>query len=74
MMPRLGKNLKLVVEASSRPRVEYQSSEYARLGLPKAPAIMIGNEVLVEGQDIEEAEIEKRVRRWLAAKSNQVEG
>lgn len=73
-MPRLGKNLKIAVEVSSRPRSEYQSSDYAALGLPKAPAIMIDNEVLVEGQDIAEEEIEARVRQWLAVQNKPVSG
>jgi hypothetical protein len=54
-----------------KPRHEYQSMAYAELGLPKAPAIMVGSEVIVEGRDIEEQELEKILERILAKKSNQ---
>jgi hypothetical protein len=71
MLPRLGKKFDAVFEVMEKPRHEYQSMAYAELGLPKAPAIMVGSEVIVEGRDIEEQELEKILERILAKKSNQ---
>ena len=34
---------------------------YAELGLPKAPAIMIGSEIITEGKDIDEAALEAAI-------------
>lgn len=66
MSSRLGEKLKLEVELVSKPRHEYQSMAYAELGMPKAPAVMLGSRILVEGRDIEEEELEKIVHRHLA--------
>ena len=68
MLPRLGEKLGLEVETVARPRAEYQTMAYAELGLPRAPAIMLGGEVMAEGRDLEEAELEKLIRRQLAQK------
>ena len=67
MLPRLGKKFNLPVEVVTKPRDAYQSLTYADLGLPKAPAIMLGDEVLVAGRDIGEPELEEMIRRALAA-------
>ena len=67
MVPRLGKKFNLPVEVVTKPRDAYQSLTYADLGLPKAPAIMLGDEVLVAGRDIGEPELEEMIRRALAA-------
>lgn len=67
MVPRLGKKFDLPVEVVSKPREAYQSLTYADLGLPRAPAIMLGGEILVQGRDIAEQELEEIIRRTLAA-------
>ncbi len=59
MLPRLGEKFDVHFEIVERPRHEYQSLAYADLGLPKAPAIMIGGDVIVEGRDIDEQELGK---------------
>jgi hypothetical protein len=69
MLPRLGKKFDLPVEVVSKPREAYQSLTYADLGLPKAPAIMLGGETLVVGRDIAEEELEEMIRRAMAAHS-----
>ena len=69
MLPRLGKKFDLPVEVVSKPRDAYQSLTYADLGLPKAPAIMLGAGILVAGRDIAEAELEGMIRRAMAAHS-----
>ncbi|MFO7605272.1 MAG: hypothetical protein R6W72_03070 [Desulfurivibrionaceae bacterium] len=68
MLPGLGDNLKLEVELVVKPRHEFQSMAYEELGLPKAPAIMLGAAVLVEGRDIEEQELENLVNHHLAGR------
>jgi hypothetical protein len=71
MLPRLGKKFDAVFEVMEKPRHEYQSMAYAELGLPKAPAIMVGSEVIVEGRDIEEQELEKILGRILAERAKE---
>jgi hypothetical protein len=69
MLPRLGKKFDLPVEVVSKPREAYQSLTYGDLGLPKAPAIMLGGETLVAGRDIAEADLEEMIRRAMTAHS-----
>lgn len=69
MLPRLGKKFDLPVEVVTKPREAYQSMAYADLGLPRAPAIMLGGEILVQGKDIAEQELEEMIRRTLALPS-----
>ncbi len=38
---------------------------YAELGLPKAPAIMVGNEIITEGKDIDDSALEMAIYRHL---------
>jgi len=66
MLPRLGELFPGRVEVIAKPRAEYQTAAYAELGLPKAPAIMAGAEVIAEGKDIEEAALVAAIRRHLA--------
>ena len=66
MSPRLGEKFGLALEIVIKPRAGYQTAAYAELGLPRAPAIMIGSEVVVAGRDIEERELEEIIRRHLA--------
>lgn len=66
MQPRLGKKFDIPVEVVTKPREAYQSMAYADLGLPRAPAIMLGGEILVQGKDIAEQELEAMIRRNLA--------
>jgi hypothetical protein len=65
MMPRLGKKYDLEMETISKPRAQYQTDEYFALDLPVAPAVMVGEEVLVEGSDLSEAQLEAAIRRHL---------
>jgi len=62
MLPRLGNKFGFDIEVISKPRPEYQSAAYAALGLPKAPAIMIDGEVIIEGRDIDEQQLEGIIR------------
>jgi len=49
MLPRLGANYPIEVEVTSKPKAEYQTDEYFELDLPAAPAVMVGDEIVVEG-------------------------
>ena len=59
MIPGLGKKYEVAIETISKPRAEYSTPEYLAHKLPKAPAIMIGDEVVVEGSDISDDKLEK---------------
>ena len=58
MMPRLGQKYELEIETISKPNAEYVTDEYFKLDLPVAPAVMVGEEILVEGTDVSEEELE----------------
>ena len=49
MMPRLGEKYDIEIETISKPRAEYATAESLEQGLPKTPAIMVGDESVVEG-------------------------
>ena len=58
-MPRLGEKYNIKIETISRPREEYSSEEYSKLGLPVAPAIMVGEEIVVERADVSDEKLEE---------------
>ncbi len=64
-MPRLGEKYEIETEVISKPRVDYFTDEYEALGLPPAPAAMVGDEVVVQGPNISEAKVEAAIRRHL---------
>ncbi len=57
-MPRLGEKYDIEMETISKPIEEYNTDEYFELDLPVAPAIMVGEEIVVEGSDVSEEKIE----------------
>jgi len=65
MMPRLGEKYDIEIETISRPREEFTTSEYLELGLPKAPAVMLGNEIVVKGADASEKNLEAMICKHL---------
>ena len=65
MIPRLGEKYKVEIETISKPRQEYRTEEYARSGLPIAPAIMVGDELVVQGCDVAEEKVEAAICRHL---------
>lgn len=67
MIPGLGERYDIEIETVSKPNQEYRTEEYAKLGLPKAPAIMVGDELIVQGGDIEEGKLEAAICRHLGA-------
>lgn len=64
-MPRLGSKYAVEIEVVSKPKAEYQTDEYFELDLPAAPAVMVGEEVAVEGSDLSEARLEACICRHL---------
>lgn len=65
MMPRLGTKYAVEIEVTSKPNAEYQTDEYFELELPTAPAVMVGEEILVEGSDVSEDKLEACICRQL---------
>jgi hypothetical protein len=65
MMPRLGAKYSIEIDITSKPKAEYQTDEYFELDLPVAPAVMVGDEIVVEGKDVSEHELEVHLCRQL---------
>lgn len=64
-MPRLGATYDIEIEAYSRPKAEYQTDDYFVLDLPVAPAVMVGDEIVVEGRDVDDHTVEAAICREL---------
>jgi len=58
MMPRLGEKYQLEIDVTSKPNSEYLTDEYFALDLPVAPAVMVGDKIVVEGTDINDYDLE----------------
>lgn len=66
MMPRLGDKYKdIEIEVISKPIAEYQTDEYFELDLPVAPAVMVGDEIVVEGSNVSQEKVESVICRRL---------
>jgi hypothetical protein len=67
MIPRLGEKYKSAVEIEtiSKPRQEFRDIEYMKLGLPMAPAVMVGDEIIVQGCEATEEKVEAAICRQL---------
>ena len=65
MIPRLGKKYVLDIETISKPKEEYMTDEYFELDLPVAPAVMVGDEIVVEGTDVSRRKLEAVISRHL---------
>ncbi len=66
MMPRLGEKYKdIEIEVISKPIAEYQCDEYFELELPVAPAVMVGDEIVVEGSNVSQEKVETFICRHL---------
>jgi len=73
MMPRLGQKYELEVEVLSKPIAEYNTDEYFVLELPVAPAIMVDDEIVVEGSDVSEEKLENAIRAKLGLEAIVIE-
>lgn len=65
MAPRLGAEYLIDIETTSKPPAEYLTDEWVDTELPCAPAIMIGEEVVVEGSDVTEEKVIAEIRKQL---------
>ena len=65
MMPRLGSEYDIEIEMISKPQADYLTDDYFKLDLPVAPAVMVGDEIVVEGTDVSQYEIESAICRQL---------
>jgi hypothetical protein len=64
-MPGLGENYGIKIETISKPKAEYITDEYFELELPVAPAVMVGDEIIVEGSDIGKFKVETEICKQL---------
>ena len=60
-MPRLGDTYDIEIETISKPKADYVTDEYFELDLPVAPEVMVGDEIVVEGSDISEEDLEAAI-------------
>jgi hypothetical protein len=66
MMPRLGEKYQdIEIEVTSKPNAEYQTDEYFELDLPTAPAVMVAEEIVVEGSNVSQDKVEAVICRHL---------
>lgn len=61
----MGQKYHFECEVISKPIAEYQTDEYFELDLPTAPAVMVGEEIVVEGADVAEDQLEAVICRHL---------
>jgi hypothetical protein len=73
MMPRLGAKYSIEIEVTSKPIAEYQTDEYFELDLPVAPAVMVGEEIVVEGANVQEERVAEVIRRQLGMPEAEVQ-
>ena len=64
-MPRLGEKYDVKIETISKPKAEYSTDEYFELDLPVAPAVMVGEEIVVEGSDVSDEKLERVICKHL---------
>ena len=65
MIPGLGEKYEIEIETIAKPKDEYMTDEYFELDLPVAPAVMVGDEILVEGTDVSGEELKEAICRHL---------
>jgi hypothetical protein len=64
-MPRLGQKYEIEIETTAKPKTEYATDAYLELGLPKAPAVMVGDEIIIKGTDASEENLEALICKQL---------
>lgn len=65
MMPGLGRKYDVQIDTTSKPKAEYLTDAYFELDLPVAPAVMVGDEIVVEGTDVDQYDLEATICRHL---------
>lgn len=61
----MGQRYELEIETISKSKAEYITDEYFELDLPVAPAVMVDEEIIVEGTDVAEEKLEAVICRHL---------
>jgi len=61
----VGTKYDVVIDDVSKPKAEYQTDGYFALDLLVAPAIMVNDEIVVEGGNVSEEEVEACICRHL---------
>ena len=74
MIPVLGQKYEIDIEVMSKPKADYLTDEYFELDLPVAPAVMVGDEIVVEGSDVAQKAIETAICNQLGLPPPNVEG
>jgi len=64
-MPRLGATYDIEIEVISKSKADFLTDDYFALDLPVAPAVMVENEILIEGKDIDDHTVEMAICRRL---------
>lgn len=65
MLPRLGSSYDIEIEVTSQAKADYLTDAYFALDLPVAPAIMVGDEIVTESEDVDNIKVEAAIRRHL---------
>lgn len=65
MIPGLGEKYDIEIETISKPKTEYTTAEYLESGWPQAPAITVGDEIVVQGADISKENLESLISKHL---------
>lgn len=73
-MPRLGEKYPVEIDITAKPKAEYETDEYFTLDLPVAPAVMVGDEIVVEGTDVSDHDLEACICRQLGLPEPQKKG
>ncbi|MFZ0132614.1 MAG: hypothetical protein WAK95_08715 [Desulfobacterales bacterium] len=74
MIPVLGKKYDIDIEVMSKPKSDYLTDDYFELDLPVAPAVMVGDEIVAEGSDAAQSDIESAICRQLGLPPPKLEG
>jgi hypothetical protein len=61
----LGEKYPVEFDITSKPKSDYETDEYFALDLPVAPAVMVGDDIVVEGSDLSEYDLELSICRHL---------
>jgi hypothetical protein len=65
MMPVLAEKYDVEIDTISKPIAEFNTDEYFELDLPVAPAVMVGEEIVVEGSDVSDEKLESVICKHL---------
>jgi len=73
MIPVLGEKYDIEIESIAKPKDEFMTDEYFTLDLPVAPAVMVADEIVVEGSDVSQQQLEEAICRHLGLPSPEQE-